>query len=107
MRPIRRNGGRTYELDVRWRGYPRLRLACGTTNKGRAGAMGRTLTALRDAGRRDLLGLLAEHRLTLAEVHDTFTRDPATLEHLKAKPRVRGWGIWLRNGWRGATRRRA
>ncbi len=101
MRPMRRNGGRSYELDVRWRGYPRLRLACGTTNKGRAGAMGRTLTALRDAGRRDLLGLLAEHRLTLAEVHDTFTRDPATLEHLKAKaesPRlgdlVEEWLAW-------------
>ncbi len=85
MRPMRRNGGRNYELDVRWRGYPRLRVACGTTNKARAGAMGRTLTALRDAGRRDLLGLLATHRLTLAEVHDAYTRDPVALEQMKAK----------------------
>ncbi len=85
MKPIQRNGSRTYELDVRWRGYPRLRLACGTTNKNRAGAMVRTLMGLRDAGRRDLLGLLADHRLDLGEVHDTYTRDPAGLEHLKAK----------------------
>ncbi len=85
MKPIQRNGGRTYELDVRWRGYRRLRLACGTTNKNRAGGMVRTLMALRDAGRRDLLGLLADHRLDLGEVHDTYTRDPAGLEHLKAK----------------------
>ena len=48
MRPMRRKNGRTYELDVRWRGYPRLRLTCGTTNKARAGAMSRTLTALRE-----------------------------------------------------------
>lgn len=85
MRPMRRNGGRTYELDVRWRGYPRLRLACGTTNKARAGAMARTLVTLRDAGRRDLLGLLAQHRLILAEVHDSYLQDPGSLEHLKAK----------------------
>lgn len=104
MRPMRRKDGRTYELDVRWRGYPRLRLACGTTNKARAGAMARTLTALRDAGRRDLLGLLAEHRLTLAEVHDAYTRDPATLEHLKAKAEspqlgalVDEWLAWCRS----------
>ncbi len=101
---MRRKNGRTYELDVRWRGYPRLRLACGTTNKARAAAMGRTLTALRDAGRRDLLGLLAEHRLTLAEVHDAYTRDPATLEHLKAKaeslqlgPLVDEWLTWCKS----------
>lgn len=104
MRPMRRKDGRTYELDVRWRGYPRLRLACGTTNKARAGAMGRTLTALRDAGRRDLLGLLAEHRLTLAEVHDAYTRDPVALEQMKAKaesPRlgalVDEWLAWCRS----------
>ncbi len=104
MRPMRRKDGRTYELDVRWRGYPRLRLTCGTTNKARAGAMSRTLTALRDAGRRDLLGLLAEHRLTLAEVHDAYTRDPATLEHLKTKAEspqlgalVDEWLAWCRS----------
>src|SRR5260370_19928048 len=99
MRPMRGKDGRAYELDVGWRGYPRLRLACGTTNKGRAGAMGRTLTALRDAGRRDLLGLLVEHWLTLAEVHDAYTRDPVALEQMKAKaesPRLGGVvGEWL------------
>lgn len=104
MRPIRRKHGRSYELDVRWRGYPRLRLACGTMNKARAGAMGRTLTALRDAGRRDLLGLLADHRLTLSEVYDAYTRDPVALEQMKAKaesPRlgtvVEEWLEWCKS----------
>lgn len=115
MRAMKRNGGSTYELDVRWRGYPRLRLACGTTNKGRAGAMGRTLMALRDAGRRDLLGLLAQHRLTLGEVHDAYTRDPASLEHLQAKAESPGlralvdkWIAWIKSaaGVSPRTRRR-
>ena len=102
MKPHRRQGQATYEVDVRWHGYPRLRLACSTTNKTRAAAMCRTLTALRDAGRRDLLGLLAQHRLRLADVHDTFLSDPGALEHLKAKavsPRlgdlVERWLTWL------------
>ena len=115
MKPIKRKGAATYELDVRWRGYPRLRLSCGTTNKGRAGAMSRTLLALRDAGRRDLLGLLATHRLTLAEVHDAYTRDPASLEHLRAKAEspqlgvlVDEWLAWIKSpaGLSPRTRRR-
>jgi len=102
VRPYRRRGHATYEVDVRWRGYPRLRLACGTTSKPRATAMSRTLAALRDAGRRDLLGLLAQHRLRLADVHDAFLCDPGALEHLKAKavsPRlgelVERWLAWV------------
>jgi len=102
VKPHRRRGHLTYEVDVRWQGYPRLRLACSTTNKTRAVAMCRTLAALRDAGRRDLLGLLAQHRLRLGDVHDTFLRDPGSLEHLKAKavsPRlgdlVERWLAWL------------
>jgi len=102
VKPHRRLGHATYEVDVRWQGYPRLRLACGTTNKARAVAMCRTLAALRDAGRRDLLGLLAQHRLRLADVHDAFLSDPGALEHLKAKavsPRlgdlVERWLGWL------------
>jgi integrase len=104
VKPHRRRGQRAYEVDVRWRGYPRLRLDCGTTNKTRAAAMCRTLVALRDAGRRDLLGLLAEHRLTLTEVHDAYVADPAALEQLKAKvesPRlgdlVSEWLTWCRS----------
>ncbi len=115
MKPHRRRGHATYEVDVRWQGYPRLRLACGTTNKARAVAMCRTLAALRDAGRRDLLGLLAQHRLRLADVHDAFLSDPGALEHLKAKavsPRlgdlVERWLAWLASpaGISPRTRRR-
>jgi integrase len=115
MKPFRRRGSNTYELDVRWRGYPRLRLACGTSNRGRAAAISRTLIALRDSGRRDLLGLLAEHRIELAQVHDAYLGDPAVLEQLKAKaesPRlgdlVDEWIAWCRSpaGLSPRTRRR-
>ncbi len=77
--------------------------------------MSRTLLALRDAGRRDLLGLLGTHRLTLAEVHDAYTRDPASLEHLRAKadsPQlgvlVDEWLAWIKSpgGLSPRTRRR-
>lgn len=104
MKPFRRKGSTSYEVDVRWRGYPRIRLACGTESRGRALAMCRTLVALRDAGRRDLLGLLATHRVTFAEVHDTYLRDPSAIEQLKAKVEspalgllVDEWLAWCRS----------
>lgn len=59
-----------YHVDIRWRGYPRIRQTTDTTRKVRAVAMERTICALRDAGRRDLLGLLADGRLKLPEVHE-------------------------------------
>jgi len=49
-----------YVVEIRWRGVPRMKLSTGTGSKTRAGAMERTLQALRDAGRFDVLRLLAE-----------------------------------------------
>ena len=60
MSVYRRTPGGPYHVEVEWRGYPRLRLATGTRHKSRAEAMERTLHALRSAGRRDILGLLAD-----------------------------------------------
>jgi integrase len=85
MSPYKREDGAIYYLDVRWRGYPRLKLSTDTTNKRRADDMERTLFALRRAGRRDILELLAARRLRLPDVHDAYTLDPASLEQLKAR----------------------
>jgi integrase len=83
--PYKRDESPVYYLDVRWRGYPRLKLSTDTTNKRRAEDMERTVFALRRAGRRDILDLLATRRLRLADVHDSFTRSPAELEQLRAR----------------------
>ncbi len=100
MSPFKR--GRVYYLDVRWRGYLRLKLSTDTTNKSRAIAMERTLHALRSAGRRDLLELLADGRLRLPDVHDQWLRDREGLEQLKAKAEspllvdlLEQWYEWL------------
>ena len=85
MSPYKRDDGAIYYLDVRWRGYPRLKLSTDTTNKRRAEDMERTVYALRRAGRRDILELLASRRLRLCDVHDAYTLEPASLEQLKAR----------------------
>lgn len=104
MKPFKRPGGDSYYIDVRWRGYPRLQLSCSTESKTRAQAIIRTLQGLKDAGRRDILGLLASRRITLAEVHDTYVRNPAELEHLRARAEsphlgdlVDEWVEWMRS----------
>jgi len=81
MSIYRRKAGGAYHVEVEWKGFPRLRLSTRTTVKARAVAMERTLHALRGAGRTDILGLLAGGRLGLAEVHDAYLSDPASLEH--------------------------
>ena len=85
MSPYRRKGGASYYITLRWRGWPKIRVATGTANKSRAIAMERTLHALKSAGRRDILELLAASRLQLHDVHDTYLRDPAALEQGLAK----------------------
>jgi hypothetical protein len=102
MSPYRRNDGASYYIDVRWKGWPRIRLATGTRHKARAVAMERTVYALKSAGRRDILELLATGRLRLDEVHDTYLRDPDALEHRLAKaqsqalgPLLDAWVAWL------------
>jgi integrase len=115
MSPFRRPESASYYLDVRWRGYPRIRISTDTSSKRRAADMERTLRNLRGAGRRDILELIADGRLRLPDVHDAYTRDPAELEHLRARaasPRlgnlVERWLAWLRSpaGVSTRTRRR-
>src|SRR5918995_6688393 len=100
MAVYQRTRGGAYHVEVEWRGYPRLRLSTGTRHKARAVAMERTLHALRSAGRRDILGLLAAHRLQLADVHEEYLKRPADLEHRIAHLESPAVGIlvdeWLR-----------
>jgi integrase len=91
-----------YVVEVRWRGVPRLKLSTGSTSKARAGAMERTLQALRDIGRFDVLRLLGEGKLRLADVHEDYQRDPAALQQRVATvaspvlgPLVDEWLKWL------------
>ena len=78
-----------------------MKFSTGTTSKSRAGAMERTLHALRDAGRFDVLRL-GERKLRLADVHEDYQRDPAALQQRIAKvaspvlgPLVDAWLAWL------------
>jgi integrase len=77
--------------------------------------MERALYALRDAGRSDLLGLLAERKVRLPELHDAYLVGKDQLEHLKAAaegPRlghlVDDWMEWMGSpaGISPRTRRR-
>lgn len=94
--------GNIFYLHFRWHGYPRMKLSTATSLKSRAKAMERTIYALRNAGRKDLLTLLAAHRLSLEELHDAYERRGTELEQLAAKadsPEVGGlvtnWFGWL------------
>ena len=91
-----------YVVEIRWRGIPRMKLSTGTSSKTRAVAMDRTLHGLRDAGRLDVLRLLADGRLALADVHEDYQRDPSVLQQRVAKvvspilgPLVDEWLKWL------------
>ncbi len=61
--------GKIWHVEVEWRGVGRIRATTRTHNKRRANAMERTLEALFDAGRLDLLGLLTDRRITLLDLH--------------------------------------
>ncbi len=91
-----------YVVEVRWRGLPRLKFSTGSTSKARASSMERTLHALRDAGRFDVLRLLGEGKLRLTDIHEDYQRDPAALQQRIAKvaspvlgPLVDEWLAWL------------
>src|SRR2546426_6994329 len=64
--------------------------------------MQRTLYGLKDAGRLDVLRLLAEGKLRLADVHEDYVRNPAALQHRLAAvasptlgPLLDQWFAWL------------
>ena len=83
--------GSVFHLDVEWRTYPRIRVSTGTTLKARAKAMERTVYALRNAGRRDLLQLLADDRVSLEELHSAYEKRGDYMTFLPAV----GWGSSL------------
>jgi len=91
-----------YVIEIRWQGLPRLKLSTGSSSKKLAEAMQRTLYGLKDAGRLDVLRLLAKRKLRLADVHEDFVRDPAALLHRTAAaasptigPLLDAWRKWL------------
>src|SRR6266513_1444552 len=97
-------GGAVWYLELRWRGFPRIRLSSGTSVKARARVMERTLMALRDHGRRDLLELLAKQRVELSDVHEAYEKRGDELAQLQAKVEspllgeiLDEWFAWLRS----------
>ena len=102
MSIYRRPESSRYVIEIRWQGLPRLKLSTGTTRRKRAQALERTLYALKDAGRFDVLRLLAEGKLRIADVHEEYVRDPAALQHRLAAaaspvlgPLLDEWYAWL------------
>lgn len=91
-----------YVVEIRWQGLPRLKLSTGSSSKKLAEAMQRTLRGLKDAGRLDVLRLLADRKLRLADVHEDYIHNPAALQHRTAAaasptlgPLLDAWLKWL------------
>jgi len=72
-------------IDARWRGVPRIQGSTGTENKTLARAILTSLRALKNAGRTDLLGLVASAKLTLSETHFAWLNDRERLTHALAR----------------------
>lgn len=77
--------GKRWWLDCDWQNIPRIQRSTRTSNKTRAKAIERTLEALRDLGRFDLLTMIADGRLDVVEVHELWGRDRSALEQRAAK----------------------
>ncbi|HXB27475.1 MAG TPA: site-specific integrase [Gemmatimonadaceae bacterium] len=104
MSVYRRPETKHYAIELRWRGYPRIRLSACTASKTRARQIEATLVRLRDAGRRDLIELLVAGKLNLRDVHNRYLRDPASIEQVMTRqetpalgPLVDQWVEWLRD----------
>lgn len=100
----RRPDSNHYVIEVRWRGYPRIKLSTGTSSKTRARQIESTLGRLREAGRKDIIELLVSGKLNVADVHNQYVRDPQVLEQLLTRqetpalgPLVEEWVAWLRD----------
>ncbi len=77
--------GKVYQIELRKRGYERLRVSSATEVKATALAMQESLRWLMDRGRRDLLGLVAEGKLLLPDILAQYERDRNNLDHLLQK----------------------
>lgn len=92
--------GATWYLRFRWHRLGDLRLSTKSKNKNRAQAMERVVNALRDAGRWDLLGLLADGRVTLPDLYTAWQHGSEDLEQLRARAESPALGElvdeWLR-----------
>ena len=74
-----------YWIDRSWRGVARIQASTGTSVRSRASRMEESLQGLRSAGRYDVLGLVASHRLTVAEAHRGWIEDRSLLSHAVAQ----------------------
>ena len=94
--------GRTWSTELRYKGWPRIRVSTGTGVKGIARELEGTLKALVAAGRRDLVDQIIERRIGLPDVHDLYHRNREALEQRaqrEASPElgmlVDEWLDWL------------
>ena len=92
-----------YVIEIRWQGLPRLKLSTGSSSKKLAEAMQRTLHGLKDAGRLDVLRLLAEGKLRLADVTKTTCGTQRRCSTVSQQLPVRLSGRYSTNGLRGST----
>lgn len=78
---VYRRGG-IYHIELRKRGYRRLRISSGSRGKATALDMQEALKWLMDRGRRDLLGLVLEGKLQLHDLLHSYQSDRTNLDHL-------------------------
>lgn len=101
MSPIKRKDSSFYHIDLRWKGFPRIRVSSETSSKTTALELERMLRTLRAQGRRDLLGLVAAGRITLGELYEAHLKSPEKLAQLATRQPSRHLGDlvdeWLKH----------
>jgi integrase len=83
MSLYKRKDSAMWWLNVEWKGFDRIHQSTGAMRKAQAEKIFNCLKYLKAAGRRDLLGLIASRRLSLADVYAAYLRDPDSLDHLR------------------------